>query len=182
MSQSTSPQSVFDLFYRMDSAGVLIEVGGKWDQFAQENGGAALIGQAVIGKPMLRFITGDAPRMHFLTLLEKHRLLAGESILPYRCDSPQHKRFMEMRMRQDHDGTILCLHRTVRVEPLSPARSFVYHKASTTASRCSMCNRVRVDKFWVEPEATPASETHPLGVVYTVCADCRAGIKRKAQT
>ena len=106
----------FELFYRLDNTDRIFDTGGAWNQFAKENAGTELLGSAVIGRSLYDFIHGDVSRMFVRTLVDGVRILNRPRMVPYRCDSPGLRRYMEMSITCEPGGGILLEHRQVREE------------------------------------------------------------------
>lgn len=166
------------LYYRLDRDDRIVEVGGNWDQFAQQNGGDEIVSHRVIGTPLFKYIDGETSRDHIWTAVDSVRKLSAPRKLAYRCDSPDLKRYMEMLIKPDVAGGVVVEHTTLRVEPLTPTIRFVSGGASQAlVIRCSMCSRVRIKGLWIEPDAAMAERliapnaTHR--VAYGVCVECR---------
>ena len=84
--------------YQIDSLGRIISVGPGWDHFALANHGDHLVRGAVIGRTLWDFISDPVTRAFYRTMVE--RLLAGtpEIAFAFRCDAPEERRLLEMRM------------------------------------------------------------------------------------
>jgi hypothetical protein len=172
--------------YTVDKTDTIVAVSGQWDAFARENGGEKLQASAVIGRKLDQFITGDATRMFVRTMIMSARTLKRPIYRPYRCDSPKLKRFMEMTILPNEDGTVELVHRELHNEPLAQKPLLIVApKGSISAllKRCSLCNRIETQGIWSEiDEALDANRLEPgtrsLKVVYGVCPDCltRRGI------
>ena len=167
------------LFYRLDRTDRIVEVGGEWDRFAEENGGSDVVANRIIGTPLFKHVAGEASRNYIWTAVDMVRKLITPRRFAYRCDSPSQKRFMEMVIKPDASGGVLMEHYTVRVEPLRPKARFVAGREGAPALiiRCSMCNRTRHQGIWLEPDVAVAEKAlEPDGthqVAYGVCTQCR---------
>lgn len=167
--------------YRLDAGDRIVEVGGAWDRFACENGAEDLAGEQVIGLPLRSFIAGDVTRMFIDTLLARVRLTGRPAVVPYRCDSPGLKRFMEMSLTLE-GRSLLAEHRLVGEQPLPRPLTFRTATAGGRwVRRCSMCNRVatRDGAPLVEPECLPEAAATVCEVIYGVCAECRERVRRR---
>lgn len=170
------------LFYALDRQDRIIDVGGAWDDFALENDGKSVLRERVLGTPVFKHVNGDISAMYLRTLLSSVRLLDRSVTRCYRCDSPGTKRFMEMTLTPDADDGVMIAHRLLRTESL-PAR-FIFTVAKgrpSFAVRCSMCNRLKQDGEWQEPEVLLSKHdwgnAQPRSVIYGVCDDCMTGIR-----
>jgi hypothetical protein len=176
------------LSYTLDPDDAITAVTGDWDRFALDNGGDESLSTKVIGRRLDHFISGDVTLMFVRTLLMSARTLKRTVQRPYRCDSPQLKRFMEMTIVPRGNGVLEVCHRQVRSEPYRyslPVTAAMPGAGSNFVKRCSLCQRIRVGQMWSEvDDAVLEGRLQPgaaakLVVVYGVCPDCmsRRGVK-----
>lgn len=172
-----------DLSYTVDASDVIVAVGGAWDDSARCNDAEKIVSTQIIGKSLDGFIHGDETRMFVRTMLMSARVLNRPVMRPYRCDSPQRKRFMEMTVTPLDGGNIEVMHQEVHSEPIAnPTRMVAAPKGVTGVhtKRCSVCNRLRVNGIWSElDDAVASGHLAPavapaLRVIYGVCPDCLA--------
>jgi hypothetical protein len=171
--------------YRLDARDRIIEVSGEWDRFACDNGAEELAMDSVIGVPLRSFISGDVTRMFIDTMHARVRMSGRPMIIPYRCDSPGVKRFMEMSLAAI--GTDLVSEHRLLSEHVMP-RALVFRSASdgrpqAWTKRCSMCNRLAMpDGRLVEPDQfaeTKRADGQAVGVIYFVCPECKIKIQAR---
>ncbi len=176
------------LSYTLDPDDAIIAVTGDWDRFALDNGGDESLSTKIIGRRLDRFIAGDVTLMFVRTLLMSARTLERTIQRPYRCDSPQVKRFMEMTIVPRGSGVLEVCHRQVRSEPYRyslPVTAAMPGTGSNFVKRCSLCQRIRLGQTWSEVDDAVLEgrlqqrATAELAVVYGVCPDCmsRRGVK-----
>lgn len=170
------------LFFRLDKGDRITEIGGSWDRMAQENGGDHLCGQSVLGYPLYDYISGDISKMFVRTVIDGVRVLRRARTVPYRCDSPGLRRYMEMSISFEPGGGLLLEHRQLRTE--STGRRFDFQAGvqplRQMVVRCSHCNGLKVDGAWGEPESLlPADHSGKVPVIYGVCPKCMALVRRK---
>ncbi len=163
--------------YWLDSKDLIVKVSEEWDAFALENSSPEMLSNNVLGLSIWNFVTGDQTRLWLNTLFGYERIHGKALMRPYRCDSPNEKRFMEMNVSMD--GKLLGVrHSVIRVEKLSPPLNFEFSsvKRSGYRRRCSICNRTEMGEKWMEPGELLESEKKlisPIKVIYTVCQDCK---------
>jgi len=151
-------------------------VDGPWDQFAQENDGEDVASSSVLGRSIWAFITGDPARMWVETLFQLAAVTGKMVERPYRCDSPDLKRFMRMRIVPEGVGTLRIEHELLYTEKqqrtviIRPARNL----RASGLMRCSVCGRVNQGESWREPDLSdvPSMNEPSLQVMYTVCQEC----------
>ncbi len=135
------------LYYRLDRNDRIVEVGGTWDHFAQENGGEDVVSDRILGTQLFKHVSGKTSRDFIWTAVDSVRKLAAPRRFAYRCDSPEFKRFMEMLITPDAAGGLLVEHTTLRVE----ARSGQYvsspvkedEGSSSSAAACAIASASR---------------------------------------
>jgi len=154
----------------------------NWDRFARENGAPELTDGRVLGHPLWEYIEGDGTRAVYAAVIEWVRATGREIVLPFRCDSPDVRRFMELRMKPSPKQELEVVAELLREEPrsyvglLDPRRP----RAGEAIRICSFCKRVEIrGSEWLEVEdATTALELSddapypPLD--HSVCPDCEA--------
>lgn len=168
------------LRYRLDADDRIADVDEAWLRFARENGAPQLTRGGVVGRPLRRFVEG-AGLWHLWELLFSVVRESGEPItLPFRCDSPTLRRFMQMTVAPAGEGGLELSVRLEREEPgaaASPSGSWV--------RVCSWCKRVLLpDGRWEDPGAA-VTELDLVGsqqgrpLTGGVCPPCRQGFEER---
>jgi hypothetical protein len=169
------------LLYRLDQQDRIVDVSNAWDETASAYEADKVLRRSVEGTKLYSHISGETTRLFMWTLLDATRKLQRPSTRPYRCDTPDCKRFMEMTVLPEAGGRLTVAHRLLRTEPIvtpTPARSRVKTLTGLMIC-CSMCNAVRLKGQWLPASAAAAmSQTlsasgETLDVAYGVCDDCR---------
>ena len=141
--------------YILDPKDVIVDINGKWDQFAVENDCQNLSVQTVIGTSIWDYVTGMEVTHLYQLIFEEVRKSNKTMGFQFRCDSPKEKRYMEMNVRhesgdvylvssllntQDHESTLPILDSTI---PTS--EEFIY--------MCSWCRAIQLEEHeWVSLE------------------------------
>ena len=154
----------------------IVAVDHDWNRFAFENGVPELRASYVIGKPLLTFVSGKVSRHYVQEMIRKVRKLGAPVEFDYRCDSPEERRYMRMRVSAGQDGEVHFLNSILRTEKRKEPVRF-YRPAQRVKGayiRCSMCNRIQVDGEWGEPEEMLDAELRKKGVavIYGICQRC----------
>ncbi|MGC8827572.1 MAG: PAS domain-containing protein, partial [Anaerolineae bacterium] len=141
--------------YQIDAGDVITTVNDAWDEFALENEAPHLTGQGVIGRSLWDFIAGEETRHLYRILFQRVREGKRPISIPFRCDAPDCRRYMEMQMIPDNAGGITFANRVLRVER-RPAVRLLEQGAPRSpdfVTMCGWCKRVRLpDDRWVEVE------------------------------
>ncbi len=171
------------LHYVVDPENIIVGVGGPWDEFARQNDGHGALSDRIVGTPLLKHVSGDISRGFVEAVLNSARILNAPRSVAYRCDSPGFKRFMEMSVSPLGDQRLKILHRIVRVEPFPAPLRFAADTKQPRSSaliRCTMCNRVKGNGAWQEPDE---AFSHQLlkskvvnSVIYGICDSCRRSL------
>jgi hypothetical protein len=160
--------------YTLDKQDRISALNGGWDEFANKNGGKNLSSQDICGRKIWDFVTGDATRMWLEALFQLTRLRGTSIERPYRCDSPNLKRFMRMRI-DEQGGNLRVEHEILSTEQrVAPVHiRYGAHVKKRNRHLCSICGRLN-DGYWQEPCPEHAEVPEGILVIYTVCEDCRS--------
>lgn len=162
--------------YLLDERDQIISTGGDWNDFATQNDASELSDEKLMGRPLLDFVSGKVTRSYIQVLIEQVRK-SGQSIaLDYRCDSPDVRRFMQMKVSPSLNNGIRFQNRVLRIEPRETPVTF-YRPAERIRgcyNRCSMCNRIKVAEVWGEAESLLPRREYQKGVavIYGICPGC----------
>lgn len=169
------------LIHRIDRNDRIIFVNDNWLSFASENGAPGLSERRVLNQSLWDFISGWQVRHLYLLLLNRLRKLPGAHvIIPFRCDSPEVRRFMEMDVHSLGQGVIEFKSRVVRIEARNEAAHQVKSAqwANESLNVCSICNKIQIGKSeWLEIDEAIArynllSEGHLPQLTYGRCSSC----------
>ncbi len=166
--------------YSIDQSDLIESVDGAWLKFARDNGAAELTCESVIGRRLWDFIDGSGTRHFYRALFERVRLEQLETAIPFRCDSPELQRYMELRVRGASKGRIELSGRLLRAEKQLhvPLINSLLAGSRQRFSICSLCRRVHAFGEWLEPETAlqrfHVFETvHEPAVEHFVCDQCK---------
>jgi len=147
---SDEPPSVV---YAIDADDVLMDVDDNWFRFAELNGGGLrLHPKSVIGKSIWDFIRDDTLQKIYRSLIRRARTQRDAIEFGFRCDSPQFRQYMHMRIKATADGVVRFVSTTRRVEQRSEGpRVTAAFSGSKSVIRCSICNLYRTSSGrWTE--------------------------------
>jgi len=169
----------------IDDADKIVQVNDDWLAFAEENTAPQLTASVVLDQPIWRFIQG--PETVYLYKQIFGRLRAGKSPVkfPFRCDSPDCRRFMEMKLSLLAGDAIHFIAQILRQEWREPLDLL---DASRNISEeflkiCSWCKKVNIPRQgWGEIEAAIEAldlfGNHPMPrMTHTICDACYGAIK-----
>ena len=170
--------------YTINRAGVLTSVGGDWRAFARENAADESLDEGV-GLSMWDAIATVETREVYRRLLD-HALRAGSVSFPYRCDSPDEERDLQLTIAALPDGSgweFISEVREVRPAAVSPLA--LLDGAATPGGGhlciCGWCARVDHGGTWVDfadyvaTTALLAAEELPQ-ITHGICTQCYDGL------
>jgi hypothetical protein len=172
------------LIYRVNADDEITFVDSNWVAFATENGMCSPIPEAVVGTRLWKHISDPTTRHLYSIFLEKVRKSKQTVILPFRCDSPSVRRYMEMHIVHLSATELEFKSVLVREEPRSEVK-LLDPKATRSdklINMCVWCKRVKASD-WREVEDALRElnlfDTTMLPMIsHVVCPDCNArGLK-----
>lgn len=168
--------------YRIDKDGMLTWVDLPWRHFARQNGAPELAVDSVLGQSLWDSVDGIETRHVYELMFKNVRRERCSIVLPFRCDSPDTRRFMTLKIspcsgpHEDIEFAAALL-RTEPREPV-PLLSQGERCSCSMLSVCSFCKRFEVPgSGWLEVEQAASR----LGLLSTsrlpklshgVCPDC----------
>lgn len=167
--------------YRVDREGRIGFVNDDWLAFAAENGWR-ISARQVLGSQLMGYIEDPQTRHIYNQLIDRVREEGCEARFNYRCDSPDCRRFMEMRINHipeldqvEFRSRVLRLERR---EPVNLIDMSLDRRSGEFLTMCSWCKAVLVDQTWVEVELA----VQRLGILsdpvlprisHGICPGCR---------
>lgn len=174
-----------EVVYQIDTNDVLVFVNEQWNLFAAENGSANLVSQYVRNRSIWEFIHDAETRQFHEILLEKVR--SGKEIrnLPFRCDSPELRRFMEMDISLAAVEGVEYRCRTIKTEARDPVPLIQckVHDGETFLRMCSWCKKIDTgNQTWEEIEDAIRhlglfSDKCIPQISHTICETCIDGVE-----
>lgn len=140
--------------YAIDGRDALVSVSDPWIRFAAENEAPGLTRDFVVGRPIWDFVEGEETRELYRRLFSLVRQKATPRVVPFRCDSPSVRRFMELQLvpvaRSGIELTGVLLRETARVYCAVLDRALP--RADYCFPFCSVCNRIFAFGLWLEAD------------------------------
>jgi hypothetical protein len=144
-----------EFVHRVDAQNRIILTNQDWRDFAVENRVAHLSGDAIQGVSLWKFIHGMETRFIFEVMLAKVRRGGGPVTLPFRCDSPDRRRYMEQTLSHAGSGTVEFTSRVPREEIREVPRLLDegVPRSEELVHCCGWCKKMLMpDERWVEVE------------------------------
>lgn len=172
--------------YRIDRGNILVSLSENWDRFASDNAGKAPVTATnVVGRELDQFIEDDETRALYALILDSVRGSNRPVAFRFRCDSPDERRFCELRITPDADGSIDFESRILHTESRPPVpllQAGARRDENEILKACSTCKRIAVsDDEWLEIEQAieclelDKRERTPR-ISHGICADCHRTI------
>lgn len=142
--------------YHLDEANRIISIGAGWSDFAQQNGAHDLTIENLRGRSLWEFVAGLDTRHLYEVLFSTAREKQAILVIPFRCDSPGLRRFMELEISPSQEGLLQLEARLLRIEnrPFAPILDPNEPRSYSSLKICSFCKRVELDPtVWLEIEA-----------------------------
>jgi hypothetical protein len=177
-------QRVFN--YRVNAEDRIDHVSSEWLDFARENDASDLDSEAVIGQPIFHFVSNEETRHLYEMILDRVRSRGNEVRVPFRCDGPSVRRFMELEVSPGPHGQVLFQGRIVREEdrPPVPLLDSSINREDDFLKICSWCKRVQAEGEWLEVELAVErlelfSSQHLPQLTHGICEDCGISLRRR---
>ncbi len=142
--------------YSIDADDTIVEIGRNWGDFAGENGWErGVITERIVGKSLWDFIQGKETRYLYERLLQRVRSGLRSDPVPFRCDSPQMRRFLTLSLTPHPHGKIEITSAIRKEEPRERVRLLekAVSRSDEMVTLCSMCKKIKIDDDnWVEIE------------------------------
>lgn len=141
--------------YVVDAQDRIISANGHWFDFAFENGAHGLKAETLPGRSLWDFILDRETKLLYQVLLKAVRERGEAKSLPYRCDSADRRRFMELTISNSGGGSVLFRSRMIREEYREkvPLLAENVVRSDCLIVMCSWCKKVRVrPEEWLEVE------------------------------
>jgi hypothetical protein len=167
------------LSYAIDEHDHLIRVDEGYYRFAEENGWSEA--GSSLGRSLWDYVGGDEVKKLQRLLVRRIRDGVGDVELPFRCDAPDVRREMNIRIIARPGGRVVLFSARLRSEQerdlpqrlLDPATP----RSDETLTMCGWCDRFEVGGEWVEVEEAAKrlglfNRSQLPALSYGVCPDC----------
>jgi hypothetical protein len=161
---------------RLNAADALTFASDEWQEGARAQG--ALEGE-IVGRPFCDFVADQQMVPLYDLVFRRVRATGHPLCVPFRCDTSEERRHMEMDVVALGDGVLECRTRTVLVERVLASDRPGPAPAGTFLTLCGWCNKVKLpDGGWADLETAAAMQlTLYMGAVprlsHGICPCCR---------
>ena len=145
--------------YRIDHQDRISYVNKAWIDFGVENGLTDFSEEKVIGRLLWGFIADHSVMGIYKNLFDTVRAKKSRPKIPYRCDSPDCRRFMQMELSASHEGEIKIVSEILKLEfrPSVALLEQPSNRSDKILAVCSVCKKVQLrEDTWYEIEDATA--------------------------
>jgi len=169
------------IVYRIANSDTIVSVSDNWRSFAHANAwNGPCRPEDVVRRKLWDFIQDRETRQLYSEMFRKVRKGRCCGPIPFRCDSPWERRFLELLMVALPNGHIEITSRILRTEPRDSVG--LLDKKTTRSDEfitlCSMCKKMETpDNKWNEIEEVLVKlrlfeEVEMPQVTHGLCPDC----------
>jgi hypothetical protein len=174
------------LVYWLDPQRRIVRVSEGWAPFAEANQAPELARPELIGRSLWELVRGAETRALYELIFEKVDADGRPARLPFRCDAPDERRFLELEIAPRAGGGHVVSSRTLRCEPREPVALLdaAAPRTDELLLMCSLCKRLEVAAAGAPPrwlEVEEAIRTLDLfgrlalpQLSHGVCPDCES--------
>ena len=152
----SSPPEYSDaiVHYRIDRDDIIRFVSPSWDLFARRNNGGDILAAAILGRNIWDFVANVETRHIYQTIVVNMRAGQASARFPFRCDSADRRRFMQMEMKLADDNGIEFVSEILREETREPMSLLDQStpRSGKYLSMCSWCKKIETAGAWLEVE------------------------------
>jgi hypothetical protein len=142
--------------YRIDNTDTIVSVSDNWYSFAENNAWQGRRRKEdVVGHSLWDFIQGPETQYLYRELFRRVRGGRQSRPIPFRCDSPDERRFLELFLEALPDHQIAITSTIIRTVHRRPVRLLEVGTPRSTdfLKICSMCKKIKVSpQHWAEIE------------------------------
>ena len=167
--------------YTIDSEDIIRYVSPSWDKFAMKNAGENVLSEEVVGRSVWDFVINIETRHLYQTIAARIRAGRSPAKFPFRCDSPDRRRFMQMEMKPANENGIEFVSEILREEAREPIALLDQHvpRSDKCLVMCSWCKKVETASAWIEVEEAIIvlqlfGEQASPQISHTMCDSCLA--------
>ncbi|GJQ60701.1 MAG: hypothetical protein D8M57_15880 [Candidatus Scalindua sp. AMX11] len=173
--------------YRIDSRSIITFVSKNWSEFARENGANNLTDENTIGKRLKEFIAGNETYELYINIIDKVKNTGKEVVFPFRCDSPDCRRFMHMTVAPYTINEIQFKSVMVKKElrEVQSLLSLETDRSDEFLTICSWYKKIKItDKLWQEIEEGIKAlklmeEINLPKLTHGICPECLQKVTRQ---
>lgn len=172
---------------KIDKNDEIIYINNHWKSFARENDASDLISKSIMGQSIWKFVCDHETIFIYQTLITKARETGLLYRVPFRCDSPNCRRFMEIEIIPLEDGNVGLRSYVVKTEFRDHVRLLdsTVPRSDNFIRMCSYCKKVFVSNSgWFEvEEAIRILDLFAVSelpkITHGICPECYERIEKE---
>jgi hypothetical protein len=169
----------------IDDADKIVRVNDDWLAFARENIAPQLTASVVLDQPIWYFIQGQETIYLYKQIFDRVRAGISPVKFPFRCDSPDCRRFMEMKLSLLSGDAIEFISHILQEEWRDPVDLLdaSRDRSGEFLKICSWCKRINIpSQGWGEIEAAIGAldlfdHLSMPRMTHTICDACHEAVK-----
>lgn len=141
--------------YLINRENEIESINGDWRSFARQNGGEKLMSEMILHRDIISFISCGRCQELYDMLINSVRTSKKMIEFPFRCDSPDIRRFMKMEMIPLDQGRVEFISYTEREEVRLPIYllDISVQRSEKIITICSWCKRIKAEHVhWLDME------------------------------
>ncbi|HLP78351.1 MAG TPA: hypothetical protein VK327_15710 [Candidatus Paceibacterota bacterium] len=178
---------VRELVYRIDADSTILSFSDGWSDFFRNNVAQGTAIPNYVGTRLWTHVSDPTTVHLYQAIIARVRRTGKELAIPFRCDSPDKRRFMQMHVSDAGAGAIEFRSVILREEPRTPVPLFSLspRPSAELIHMCSWCKKVSLPD-WVEVEEAVRrlelfhSESIPR-ITHTICQSCSEILRREIE-
>lgn len=178
---SRDAPSLMVIEYRIDARDILTDVGQGWADFARDNDAPELAAPAT-DRILWSYIDRDEIRELWQLLVQRVRTLQMEARVPFRCDAPHARRWLDMTITPEPDDGVHFRSVLVFEESRPPVALLDPHSERDADAQpvplCGWCGRGQHGSRWLDIEELVQAgrlleRASMPPISHGICAACR---------
>lgn len=169
--------------YSIDDQNRLVSFNDNWNPFALENSSAHLVAENISGQSLFAYISGEELSQLWRYIIDGVRKRRTSVEFDFRCDSPDFKRFMRMRV-WPHDDRVVFTSTILRTKAASGLKIFDVNppRSKLLILACSWCKSIKASETtWLDPEIAVErmrllEHDHPPEISHGICPACYSNV------
>jgi hypothetical protein len=167
--------------YHIDQDDRIFFINQEWLDFADENQSANLSEETIIGTSLWNHIVNSETVHIYETLIQKVRNGHSAIKIPYRCDSPNRRRFMEMNIAPLEKQGVAFVNVILREElrPVVQLLNPQFPRNEQMLRMCGWCKKVNFKDNWLETDEAVTTmkifdDPELPKITHGICPPCKS--------
>jgi hypothetical protein len=171
--------------YQINQKDIITYINPEWFEFAHENNYKVIDNDSILGTSLWHHVVDPQTIQIYKTLIQKVRDGNDSIKVFYRCDSPETRRFMEMKITSSDEQEVMFINSILKEEnrPAVALLDPAYPRNQQMISMCGWCKKVRTNGSWLETEDAIIElkifdEPEIPQITHGICPSCKTDLTR----